>query len=301
MVKNEQALNKGQLTVAAVQMEFDSAEPFKSRVSRLERLVSDVEDADLIVLPELWLHGGFSYETWRADAISLDSDVLVRLSALAKHKKAWLHAGSYIEAGQGDAAGSMWNTSVLYNAAGAVHATYRKIHRFGFSDGEPKLIAAGDQPVVVEIQVGDARAATGLSTCYDLRFPELYRHLSAEGTALNLIPACWPMSRVEHWKVLGQARAIENQSFVIQCNMTGVDQGIELGGNSQIIDGNGDILARAGREETVISASLDLDALRKFRHSFPVLTDQRADIWDIQGKDLRERRLSTLAKASYGR
>lgn len=301
MDKKEQARNTGHLTVAAVQLNFDSAEPLQDRASRVERLVSSVEDADLIVLPELWLHGGFSYDTWRADAISLKSELLVRLSELAKRKKAWLHAGSYIEAGEGEAAGSMWNTSVLYNDAGVVKATYRKIHRFGFSDGEPKLIAAGDTPIVVDVQTEAGMAATGLSTCYDLRFPELYRHLSTENALLNLIPACWPLSRVEHWKVLGQARAIENQSFVVQCNMTGVDQGIDLGGNSQIVDANGHIIARAGREETVIQASLDVDALQEFRRSFPVLKDQRADIWDIRGKGLRERRLSTLAKASYGR
>lgn len=245
----------------------------------METLISGIDGADLIVLPELWLHGGFSYDSWRRNAISLKADVLTQLSALAKNKKTWLHAGSFIEVEHGNPDSEMWNTSVLFDGTGTLRSTYKKIHRFGFSDGEPRLIAAGNEPVVLELQSGTAAAVTGLSTCYDLRFPELYRHMSAEGASLNLIPACWPLSRVQHWQTLGRARAIENQSYVVQCNMTGADQNVELGGHSQITDPNGNVLAQAGREETVIRAKLDFDTLGELRHSFPVLKDQRADVW----------------------
>lgn len=283
MNNSDQAPSNGHLEVAAVQMRFDSAEPMNDRVSRMETLISGIDGADLIVLPELWLHGGFSYDSWRRDAISLKADVLTQLSELAKNKNAWLHAGSFIEVEHGIPDSEMWNTSVLFDGTGTLRSTYRKIHRFGFSDGEPRLIAAGEAPVVLELQSGTAAAVTGLSTCYDLRFPELYRHMSAEGASLNLIPACWPLSRVQHWQTLGRARAIENQSYVVQCNMTGVDQNVELGGHSQITDPDGNVLAQAGREETVIRAKLDFDSLGQLRHSFPVLKDQRADIWGSQG------------------
>lgn len=282
MNNSDQAPSNGHLEVAAVQMRFDSAEPMNDRVSRMEALISGIDGADLIVLPELWLHGGFSYDSWRRDAISLKADVLTQLSELAKNKNAWLHAGSFIEVEHGIPDSEMWNTSVLFDGTGTLRSTYRKIHRFGFSDGEPRLIAAGGEPVVLELQSGTATAVTGLSTCYDLRFPELYRHMSAEGASLNLIPACWPLSRVQHWQTLGRARAIENQSYVVQCNMTGVDQNVELGGHSQITDPDGNVLAQAGREETVIRAKLDFDSLGELRHSFPVLKDQRADIWGSQ-------------------
>jgi len=280
----ELAPNRGQLDVAAVQVKFDSAELLEDRISRTQDLISGIGKADLIVLPELWLHGGFSYDSWRENVISLHSEVFTVLSEVARDKKAWLHAGSFMVAEPSSAASDMWNTSVLFDPAGSVRATYKKIHRFGFSDGEPKLIAAGDEPVIVELQTERATAIAGLSTCYDLRFPELYRHMSAEDAALNVIPACWPLSRVQHWQTLGRARAIENQSFVVQCNMTGADQKVELGGHSQIVDGNGHILAQAEKEETVIHARLDFDLLNEMRSSFPVLNDRRADIWVVKGK-----------------
>lgn len=282
MVRRDVSTAAGQLNVAAVQIEFDDAESLEARILRVERLVSGITGADLVVLPELWLHGGFSYDSWRRNAISLESDVLARMSELARIRKVWLHAGSFMET-LADADSDMWNTSVLFDNSGNLEATYKKIHRFGFSDGEPKLITAGTNPVVVSVDTDSATVKTGLSTCYDLRFPELYRHMSADGAALNLVPACWPLARVEHWETLGRARAIENQAFVVQCNMTGSDHQTELGGHSQIIDANGTVLARAGREETVIQAQLDLDILAETRRSFPVLQDQREDIWSMQG------------------
>ncbi|MGN8132591.1 MULTISPECIES: carbon-nitrogen family hydrolase [unclassified Arthrobacter] len=267
-------------------MSFDSTELLEDRISRTQDLISGIDKADLIVLPELWLHGGFSYDSWRTNAISLHSEVFTFLSKMAREKKAWLHAGSFMVTEQSSAASDMWNTSVLFDPAGSIRATYKKIHRFGFSDGEPKLIAAGDEPVIVELQTERATAITGLSTCYDLRFPELYRHIAAEGAALNVVPACWPLSRVQHWQTLGRARAIENQTFVVQCNMTGSDQKVELGGHSQIVDGNGNILAQAEKEETVLKARLDFDSLNDLRTSFPVLNDRRADIWVAKGKTM---------------
>lgn len=272
----------GQLNVAVVQVEFNAAEPLDARISRVETLVSEIQGADLVVLPELWLHGGFSYETWRDEAISLKDDVVARMSEVSRIGNTWLHAGSYMET-LADPASEMWNTSVLFDNLGNIRATYKKIHRFGFSDGEPRLIAAGEEPVVVPLQTKTATVSTGLSTCYDLRFPELYRHMATVGATLNLVPACWPLSRVGHWETLGRARAIENQAFVVQCNMTGSDHQIELGGHSQIIDGNGTVLAKAGREETVIQARLDFDQLAETRRSFPVLQDRRADMWTGQG------------------
>ncbi|WP_236593582.1 carbon-nitrogen family hydrolase [Paenarthrobacter ureafaciens] len=284
MEVRELAPSRGQLDVAAVQVKFDSTELLEDRISRIQDLVSGVGKADLIVLPELWLHGGFSYDSWRKNAISLESEVFTFLSEVARDKKAWFHAGSFMVTEPSSAASDMWNTSVLFDPTGSLRATYKKIHRFGFSDGEPKLIAAGDEPRVVELHTERATAITGLSTCYDLRFPELYRHISAEGTALNVIPACWPLTRIQHWQTLGRARAIENQSFVVQCNMTGVDQEVELGGHSQIVDGNGDILAQADKEEAVLRATLNFDSLNELRSSFPVLNDRRADIWAAKGK-----------------
>lgn len=270
----------GRLNIAVVQMKHDSTEPNEHRIERMEGLVSSIEGADLIVLPELWLHGGFSYDTWRRDAISLQDSLVARMAALARSRNAWLHAGTYIEKEPGEA-GKMWNTALFFDPVGSLHETYRKIHRFGFSGGEPKLLVAGEKPSIVQMHTEKSIAITGLSTCYDLRFPELYRDMSSRGTTLNLIPACWPLTRIQHWQTLGRARAIENQAYVVQCNMTGRDQSIELGGHSQIIDANGTIIAECGLEETVIRATVDFNSLHELRHSFPVSADQRADLWTV--------------------
>jgi predicted amidohydrolase len=115
----------------------------------------------------------------------------------------------------------------------------------------------------------------GLSTCYDLRFPELYRRLVDEGAEVLLVPAAWPMARVAHWTLLGQARAVENQCVVLQCNTAGTHARHEMGGHSQVVDASGEVLAAAGAEEEVLSLDLDTSAIAVWRQAFPVLADRR--------------------------
>ena len=115
----------------------------------------------------------------------------------------------------------------------------------------------------------------GLSTCYDLRFPELYRRLVDAGAEVLVIPAAWPMRRVEHWTLLGRARAIEDQCVVLQCNTAGTHARHEMGGHSQAVDATGKVLAHAGADEQVLSIEIDTGAVAAWRESFPVLTDRR--------------------------
>ena len=138
------------------------------------------------------------------------------------------------------------NTSLLLGADGERLAVYRKIHRFGFGAGEPKLMEAGGDVVVTEIPSGTGGSVTvGLSTCYDLRFPELYRRQVEAGAELFLVPAAWPAARVAHWTLLGRARAVENQCVVVQCNTAGTHAGYEMGGRSQVVTASGEVLAEA--------------------------------------------------------
>ena len=136
------------------------------------------------------IHGG---RTRRRASTGLRS---VPISDAAKEIGAWVHAGSIIE----DDEGSLHNTSVLLAPDGSVASTYRKVHLFGFSEGEPRLLTAGQDVVVAETDLG----RIGLATCYDLRFPEQFRLLIDAGAELVLIPAAWPAPRVEHWSVLAQ-------------------------------------------------------------------------------------------------
>ena len=167
-------------------------------------------------------------------------------------------------------------------------ATYRKVHRFGFGAGEPRLMEAGEDVVVVDLPAGDGpRVRTGLSTCYDLRFPEIYRRQVDAGAELFVVPAAWPAARVGHWSLLGRARAIENQAVMVQCNTAGTHAGHEMGGRSQVVSATGEVLAeapgpgddrgadpaRAG--ERVLSVEVDLAATTAYREAFPVLADRR--------------------------
>jgi predicted amidohydrolase len=115
----------------------------------------------------------------------------------------------------------------------------------------------------------------GLATCYDLRFPEMFRALLDGGAEVVLMPAAWPAKRVHHWRLLTLARAVENQSYVVACNTAGTHAGVPMGGGSMVVDPWGDVLAEGGTGEEVLVADLDLELLRSTRESFPVLADRR--------------------------
>ena len=132
-------------------------------------------------------------------------------------------------------------------------------------------MSGGEELVVVDTSLG----ATGLATCYDLRFPELFRALTEGGATLVILTSGWPTPRIEHWDVLTRARAIENQMWVIACNEVGSQPGIELGGRSVVIDPKGVVVAQAGTEEEVLVVEVDPDASAAWREQFPVLKDIR--------------------------
>jgi predicted amidohydrolase len=199
------------------------------------------------------------------------------MAAAARDAGVMLHAGSIVErptsGEQGPEGRGLWNTSLVFSPAGELVATYRKIHRFGFGAGEPRLMDAGEEIVLVDLPGGEGRA--GLSTCYDLRFPELYRRQLDAGATAFVIPAAWPMARVRHWTLLAHARAVEDQCVVIACNTAGTHAGTEMGGHSQVVLPTGEALAMAGSQEQVLSVDVDLSVVADYRASFPVLADRR--------------------------
>ena len=238
------------MRVAVIQLAYADGEPLPERRDRAAHLVRQQAGHDLVILPELWG------------------------AAVAREIGAMVHIGSIIETlPQPGAEGkSLANTSVVVGADGAVAAVYRKIHRFGFAAGEPALLEAGSDLVTVDLP-GGHRAA--LSTCYDLRFPELYRRQLDAGAEVFLVPAAWPMARVEHWCTLGRARAIENQCVLIACNTAGTHGGYQMGGASQVVSAQGVVLAEAGPDEEVLSVDIDVDEVSAWRRDFPVLADRR--------------------------
>lgn len=313
------------MRVAVIQLAYTDSEPMAERIHRAASLVESQEGADLVVLPELWSAGGFDYHAWPDKAQDVEGPVAQALSEAAANLGAYVHAGSIIEkpGEPGPEGRGLWNTSMVFAPDGELVGTYRKIHRFGFGNGEPKLLEAGEDIVVLDLALGaDASAdegatcdpqnpeacvegaqnewamgaeaagidldepssgdesgslsvKVGLATCYDLRFPELFRKQVDEGAEIFVIPAAWPAARVAAWRTLLQARAIENQVFVIACNTAGTHATTEMGGNSAVISPTGEVLAEAGRGERVLTLDIDLAEVREARESFPVLSDRR--------------------------
>ncbi|GAB3587298.1 carbon-nitrogen family hydrolase [Calidifontibacter terrae] len=261
------------MRIAVIQLSYDDSESLGERTDRVVGLVEQQRGHDLVVLPELWSAGGFDYRAWSEKAQSLDGLVATRLAEAASTIGAYVHAGSIVErsAEPGPEGKNLWNTSLLFDPSGSLIASYRKIHRFGFAGGEPKLMEAGADLVTAEVE----GVPVGLTTCYDLRFPELYRAYVDSGSELMLIPAAWPMARVDAWRILLQARAIENQTWVVACNTAGTHAGTTMGGRSAVIDPTGEVIAVAGDGQEVLSVEIDPGAVRAARAAFPVLTDRR--------------------------
>jgi predicted amidohydrolase len=270
------------MRIAVIQLGYSDSEPVADRVTRAADLVRSQAGHDLVVLPELWAPGGFSYRTWDERAEPVDGPVASAMSVAARDAGVMLHAGSIVECSAESPLGPegkrLWNTSLVFAADGSLAATYRKIHRFGFGHGEPLLMEAGDALSLVDVpdsspSAGAVRA--GLSTCYDLRFPELYRAQLDAGATLFVIPAAWPSARVRHWTLLAHARAIENQCVVVACNTAGTHAGVEMGGHSQVVLPTGDVASMAGVNEQVLSVEVDMRLVADYRTSFPVLSDRR--------------------------
>jgi len=271
------------MRVHVLQVAYGDDEPVAARVERVADLVAAQSGADLVVLPELWAPTGMGYRGWVAAAEQIDGPTVTAIARAAEKAGVTVHAGSILEqapagaeaAALGPQGRGRWNTSVLIGPDGVVRATYRKVHRFGFANGEPALIEAGEELVTADLETSAGPVRLGLATCYDLRFPELFRGLLDAGATVFVIPAAWPARRVEHWILLGQARAIENQCAVIQCNTGGTHAGVVMGGRSQVISATGEVLAEAGVGEEVLVVDLDLDEITAWRKSFPVLADRR--------------------------
>ncbi|MBM3662653.1 MAG: carbon-nitrogen family hydrolase [Actinobacteria bacterium] len=254
--------------VALVQLASEETEPPQERVRRAVALTWDAAaSADLVVLPELWLAGAFDVHGSGRLAQPVNGELIETFRSVARDTATWIHAGSVPE----QDGGFTFNTSVVVAPDGTVAATYRKRHLFGFDGGEPEVMTAGDDLVCVDTPLGP----TGLATCYDLRFPEHFRGLVDHGATAFLLASGWPDRRIEHWRVLLRARAIEDQSWVVACNGVGTQCGTTLGGRSAVVDPLGDVVAEAGTDETVLVATVEPTAAADWRAAFPALDDRR--------------------------
>lgn len=266
------------MRVAICQMH--SGPDVEPNLAAAERLVREAADggADLAALPEyLEFMGPASRRSEVAQPVP--GPITDRLGALARARSMWVLAGGVLEAH----ADRVYDTSVLIDRDGEVAASYRKIHLFDVAlPDQPPIqesatMTPGDQLVTHPTE--DARL--GLSICYDVRFPELYRGLMAQGAEIMCVPAQFQHTTgKDHWHTLLRARAIENQSFVVAPAQSGAfgapGESRRSFGHSLVVDPWGRTLVEAPEDgEGVWFADLDLDAMRALRRSFPVLQHRR--------------------------
>lgn len=255
--------------LAQVASPDDESQP--DRIARVEQLLlREAAGTDLVVLPELWSAGYFSFDAYADRAEPLDGPTVAMGRRVARATGASVHLGSIVER---DGTGRLFNTAVLLDRAGRIAQTYRKIHVFGYRSLEAELLTPGDRLSVTSSPVG----ALASTTCYDLRFPGLWQQISSRGAESVVVPAAWPAARREHWQLLTRARAVEHQLFVIAVNACGSQRGVELGGSSRVVDPSGLVLAECGADEELLAIDIDPARVAEVRTEFPVIADRLVD------------------------
>ena len=233
---------------------------FEAKEKNLDKALRIVEEAgsDLILFPELFTTG-FDFDNIKELSEEVPGETT---DALCKTCDDSMVGGSIAQKDDGT-----YNTFFLLDRDGIL-ATYRKIHLFR---EEKNYFSPGGESVVIDTKF----AKVGLATCYDIRFPELFRELTKNGAEVVLVTAEFPSPRDNHWRILLQARAIENQVFVIAANRVGRDKRQEYFGNSMVIDPWGEVLIECNEGAEISSCDIDVSMVSKIRKDFPVLGDSK--------------------------
>jgi omega-amidase len=252
-----------------------SAIQFNIALGDIEQNLHTVETAlrrvaaqgvQLVVLPEMW-SAGYDYKRLAKHAAGTPGvvEAICRLSAGLK----MVVVGSLPEI----ANGKIYNTAYVVDR-GELLGSYRKLHMFSTMD-EHRFLSAGDKMLVVRTSAG----RLGIAICYDLRFPELFRKMALEGAEIICVPAEWPRPRQENWRILLQARAMENQLFVAAANCCGVQGKLDFFGMSLLLSPRGEILAEAGVTDTELIATFDYQDMIDYREQIRCYHDRRPEVY----------------------
>lgn len=265
------------IKVACLQTAHSDANSKADRIAHVEQMIDKAAEADLILLPEIWNVGWFSFDEYHENSEPINGETISRIAAKAKAVNAYILAGSIVERAED---GSLYNTSVLLDPKGRNIATYRKMHLVGFTisgttmleGGEKAILKSGREIVAVKTDIG----VLGLTICYDIRFPELYRKLAVEkGVEIFLYPAGWPITKVDNYQALIKARANENLCWFVACLGAGVNRGNVLQGYSAIVDPDGTIIACGARAvECIVKGEIDVAQIYKLRKALTVYEDR---------------------------
>jgi omega-amidase len=227
--------------------------------------------SDLIVFPELW-SSGYDLANAHLYAAPVEEGLFAETATLARENAIHI-LGSLLErTDQG-----FRNTAAIFSPEGRLLGQYSKVHLFRPME-EDKYLVAGSRARVLSLPWGNS----ALAICYDLRFPELFRSYALAGARVVFLMAEWPRPRLSHWQTLLEARAIENQFFVVACNRVGESGEWDFFGHSAIHDPSGKLIAGAADEETLVTAILDLDAVDEVRQSMTVFQDRRSDVYSSE-------------------
>ncbi|WP_058304210.1 carbon-nitrogen family hydrolase [Gorillibacterium timonense] len=225
--------------------------------------------ASLFLLPELWTTG---YDLPRLSVIAdpEGDQTIAFLSSLARTYQTTVIGGSYARL----TANGIYNSMPFIDRDGRLLGHYDKLHLFGLMN-EPSYLKPGSHKGLFQL---DGIVSAGV-ICYDIRFPEWIRAHVLAGAEVLFVAAEWPDVRLEHWRALLIARAIENQCYVIACNRAGIDPDNRFAGHSLIIDPWGEVIAEAGLDEEVLTAIIDLNRVKEARSRIPVFKDRRPDCY----------------------
>ncbi len=259
------------MKISCIQLASAQGETHQDRMRKaeacLEKIAEEKERPVQIIFPEIWATGFFDFDHYYGESEADRGAVYELMSSWARKLGCYIHTGSFVEK-DGD---KYYNCSLLLDPNGKMIGKYRKIHLFSFKSREPELLSGGTNLCVVDTEYG----RVGLSTCYDLRFPELYRLMMKMGVEYFLVCSAWGLARLEHWRLFNQARAVENQCFMASCDGVGTLGGVSLAGHSMITDPWGVIAAEAGLEEEILSAEIDPGLIIDNRNNFSALRDKR--------------------------
>jgi predicted amidohydrolase len=253
------------MIVTSIQLAMTD-QPKEKNVEHALSLIDQAPPSDLILLPEIWPCGFFSFDRYERDSEIIDGPIVKAFKDKACEINCYIFMGSMVE-NDGE---QLFNTSIFLNPKGDIVAHYRKMHLFGYQSEEASILTPGRDVVVANTPWG----ATGLSTCYDLRFPELFRRMVDQGAKFFLVTSAWPQVRLEAWKLFNRSRAHENLAFLISCNCAGANQGKKYAGHSMIVDPLGKVVVEGSDEEELVSARIDPKFVNTVRQDFPALEDR---------------------------
>ena len=261
------------MKITCIQMDMAFAQP-DANFEQAKKLIADAaaDKPDVIVLPETWNTGFFPHDDLAALSDRDGARISAEIGALAGQYGVNLVAGSVANV----RAGKVYNTAFVFDRSGKCVAQYDKTHLFTPMH-EDDFFEKGDH--LCRFTLDGKRC--GLIICYDIRFPELTRSLAVQGLDILFIVSQWPKVRIPHLKVLTQARAIENQMFTVCCNSCGTAGETVYGGGSSIVDPWGEVLAEAGETQSMICAECDTSVIEGIRRSINVLSDRRAELYQI--------------------